>query len=371
MDDIGNHQGYAFDAIENNGIRASFTLEPCDSILLFLDKTVVPAEQPQTVDGEAEAIALSEIEVKRLDDNNLILDYLDVAAGKKSESGVYWKKAAEVSFQENGLRGNIWDHCVQFRDELLQTEFEAESGFIARYNFTIEEAVPDTLYAVVERADLYTITCNDTPVAAEADAWWLDRAFGKIDIAKAAKVGLNELVITALPMTIFHELEAAHIIGDFSLKAARGCPCMDIALPILLRQPWTKWTDSTRLNYPHGKGLLLLCWSTVRMQAASTASPWNAILPNCCKKAKTPLKSWCTVRCATPLARTTAMPDSALPIPVPGIRRPKKNSPPAPPTSPCPTACSYPLNCCIIKNKPISQAELPYVSWLYRRCAAG
>ncbi len=220
--DTGAIQGYAFDAIENNGIRASFTLEPCDSILLFLDKTVVPAEQPQTVDGEAEAIALSEIEVKRLDDNNLILDYLDVAAGKKSESGVYWKKAAEVSFQENGLRGNIWDHCVQFRDELLQTEFEAESGFIARYNFTIEEAVPDTLYAVVERADLYTITCNDTPVAAEADAWWLDRAFGKIDIAKAAKVGLNELVITALPMTIFHELEAAHIIGDFSLKAAEN-----------------------------------------------------------------------------------------------------------------------------------------------------
>lgn len=217
--DTGAIQGYSFAKGAGDTIVTSFALQPCSSIMLFLDKTVIPAEPPQTVTGEPEVVALSEIEVKRLDDNNLILDYVDVAAGDKSESGVYWKKAAEVSFKENGLRGNIWDHCVQFRDELLQTEFKPDSGFIARYNFTIEEAVPEALYAVVERADLYTITCNDVPVAVEAGAWWLDRAFGKIDIAKAAKVGMNELVIKALPMTVFHELEAAHLVGDFSLKA--------------------------------------------------------------------------------------------------------------------------------------------------------
>ena len=70
-----------------------------------------------------------------------------------------------------------------------KTEFDPNSGFEATYHFTIEEAVPQTLFAVVERADLYSITCNEIPVTPIKDAWWLDRQFPKIDIAKTAQVG--------------------------------------------------------------------------------------------------------------------------------------------------------------------------------------
>ncbi len=75
------------------------------------------------------------------------------------------------------------------------------------------------LVLVIERPDLYRITCNGTPVAAAPDAWWLDRSFGKIDIAKFARVGDNEVVLKASPLTVLHEIEAAYLLGSFSLKA--------------------------------------------------------------------------------------------------------------------------------------------------------
>lgn len=201
------------------GREVSFSLPPCGSLLLFIDKTAVPAEAPIEASFDRVAIPLSAITARRLDDNNLILDYVDVTAGSESASGVFWKKAAEITFKQNGLRGNIWDHCVQFRDELLRTEFTDESGFEAVYHFTLEEAVPERLFAVIERPDLYTVTCNGVPVTEASDERWLDGTFPRIDIAKVAQIGENALTIKARPMSIFHEIEAAHILGDFSLKA--------------------------------------------------------------------------------------------------------------------------------------------------------
>ncbi len=52
------------------------------------------------------------------------------------------------------------------------------------------------------------------------DSWWLDKAFGKIDLTSAAKVGENVITIKASPMTIYHEIEPAYVLGDFALKAA-------------------------------------------------------------------------------------------------------------------------------------------------------
>jgi hypothetical protein len=59
--------------------------------------------------------------------------------------------------------------------------------------------VPKNLAIVIERTDLYTITCNGKPVSAKPGDWWLDKAFGRIDIAKAAKIGQNVVTIKAHP----------------------------------------------------------------------------------------------------------------------------------------------------------------------------
>ena len=53
-------------------------------------------------------------------------------------------------------------------------------------------------------------------------SWWLDKSFGRIDIAQAAKVGENSVTIKASPFTIYHELEPAYLLGTFTLRPAES-----------------------------------------------------------------------------------------------------------------------------------------------------
>ncbi len=150
----------------------------------------------------------------------LTLDYVDVTAGGETKKDCYFYPANQFAFQKNGMPRNPWDSAVQFKDELITKKFPADSGFEATYRFTIADKVPANLAIVIERPDLYTITCNGKPVTAEKGKWWLDRAFGRIDIAAAAKVGENSVTIKASPFTIYHELEPAYLLGDFALQPA-------------------------------------------------------------------------------------------------------------------------------------------------------
>jgi hypothetical protein len=117
------------------------------------------------------------------------------------------------------MAANPWDSSVQFRDELITEKFPADSGFEVTYRFMVEGPVPKPLYVVIERPDLYTATCNGKTIEAGKGSWWLDKSFGKIDIGAAAKSGENSVTLKACPMTMFHELESAYILGDFGLKS--------------------------------------------------------------------------------------------------------------------------------------------------------
>jgi hypothetical protein len=158
------------------------------------------------------------MEVDRVEPNVLTLDYVDVTAGGETKERIHSYAANRFVFQQHGLDGNPWDSAVQLHDQLITKKFPPESGFEATYHFTIEGRVPDPLHIVIERPELYTITCNGKPVAAEKGAWWLDKSFGKIDIGSAAKVGQNAVTLKASPMTIYHELESAYVLGDFWLR---------------------------------------------------------------------------------------------------------------------------------------------------------
>jgi hypothetical protein len=57
-------------------------------------------------------------------------------------------------------------------------------------------------------------------VTAAAGQWWLDHAFGRIPVAATARTGENVVTIQAQPFTMYHELEPAYVLGDFTLKAA-------------------------------------------------------------------------------------------------------------------------------------------------------
>ena len=201
------------------GVKARFELPPCGSLVLFLSKkSHASVAEPKTTTRLV--VSQGELEISPIEDNVLTLDFVDITSGSETKKNIYFYKASQFAFAQNGMGRNPWDSAVQFRDELISRTFGPDSGFEATYRFNIERQVPGRLYIVIERPDLYSIKCNGKAVTAMKDTWWLDKVFGKIDIAEAAKVGENIVTITASPFTVYHEIEPAYVLGAFTLKEA-------------------------------------------------------------------------------------------------------------------------------------------------------
>jgi len=213
----GNTQQYSFERA-GNGIEAHFELPPSGSLLLFLSEKDRPSApqspQPETVTVQAVAAP----EIRRLQPNVLTLDFVDVTAGGETKTNVYFYPANQFAWKKNGMERDPWDSAVQFKDELISKQFPEESGFSACYEFTAEGSVPKDLAIVIERPDLYTITCNGQAVLSTPGQWWLDKAFGVIPLSSVAHAGENLVVIKSSHFDMFNEIEPAYVLGDFSLK---------------------------------------------------------------------------------------------------------------------------------------------------------
>jgi len=202
-----------------NGIETDFSLEPCGSLLLFLADT--PGAAPRKPETKSIGIAAkSGVKISRLRPNVLVIDYMDVAASGRDKAAAYWVDASNFAFETHGFKSNPWEHQVQFRDNLVSRTFNAASYVEATYTFIIEDSIPPSVKLVIERPDLYSVTCNGATVWADENSWWLDRSFGVIDIRPAVGVGKNTVTIKASPFSMLCELAAAYIIGDFSLRPA-------------------------------------------------------------------------------------------------------------------------------------------------------
>jgi len=235
--ETGKISRYAFEK-NDTGVKANFNLPPCGSLLLFLsNKRGKPA--PKETPKATLIQELAKPTIKRIAPNVLTLDYVDITAGDETKQNTYFYQANRLAFQKNGMDRNPWDSAVQLHDRLITKKFPPESGFEATYKFKVEGNVPDPLHIVIERTDLYEITCNGNKVSAKKGQWWLDKAFGKIDITSAAKTGDNEVTIKASPMTIYHELEPAYLLGDFTLKPTDSGFTITPAQPLHLG-PWNK-----------------------------------------------------------------------------------------------------------------------------------
>ncbi|MGE3311270.1 MAG: glycosyl hydrolase [Limisphaerales bacterium] len=202
-----------------SGWEASFELPPAGSALWLLSDV---RKDPPKVDPPERAVAIpatGDVDVERVALNVLTLDYVDVTAGGESLKDAYFYPAQEFVWKRNGLDRSPWDNAVQVGDESIRRGFPARSGFVADYRFEVEGAIPEDLEIVVERPDLYSITCNGRPVK-PADGWWLDKAFGRVPLAKEARAGGNVVRLEASPFTMFHELEPAYLRGTFRLRSA-------------------------------------------------------------------------------------------------------------------------------------------------------
>lgn len=232
----GTIEPYAYDIAGNQQIRVAYDLPPCGSLLLHLSPQA--KDPPSVTPMTHHAIApQGPLRINRVGPNVLTLDYVDLTVGGNTKKGLSTYQAGDVVYQEHGLQRNPWNCAVQFKDELITRTFPPDSGFEAKYLFHLRDGVPADLAIVIERPDLYTITCNGKPVEWDGRSWWLDKSFGRIDLAGVAIQGDNVLSLMASPMTMMHEVEAAYLLGSFRLEPiGRGFAVVDDA-PVVLG-PW-------------------------------------------------------------------------------------------------------------------------------------
>lgn len=214
-----------------------FDLPPAGSLLLAWHSPEIKMAPVRRAEPGTALAATAPMDVRREKPNVLVLDFLDVTAGGETLDRIYYHHASEFAFQKHGLDNNPWDHAVQFKDNLVRMTFPADSGFTAVYHFTVDGPPPAGLRAVVERPDLYTITCNGQPLSATPGAWWFDKSFGVLDIAHVAKEGENTLTLAATPFTMLHEIAAVYILGDFAVDATDAGFHIAAPRPLTLA-PW-------------------------------------------------------------------------------------------------------------------------------------
>jgi len=214
----GNTEPYPFEKT-STGVRANFKVQASGSLLLFFSKQRL---KPLTAKEESVAMIepLESPSIRRVSENVLTLDYVDFTVAGEARTNAYFYAANQLIWKKHGLPADPWDSAVQFGNELITKKFPPGSGFEASYHFFIEQSIPTNLSIVIERPDLYAITCNGKPVTASPGEWWLDKSFGRVRITDTARMGANTVTIQAAPLTMFHELEPAYVLGDFILNPA-------------------------------------------------------------------------------------------------------------------------------------------------------
>ena len=199
----------------------NYDIPPCGSLLLTFTLGKKPAAAEKTEEASRVIVPTKDWTTKRLDDNVLLIDYMDVQIGNETHKNQYFYPANAWLWQKNGFPKSPWDNGVQLRDTLLKHEFADNSGFTQTYRFTVADGFkPGKLQFVCENPTGYHVTVNGTPVDPIPGAWKFDRSFGVYDIASLVKAGENVVTLTADKMTVFHEIMPAWVLGEFSLESA-------------------------------------------------------------------------------------------------------------------------------------------------------
>lgn len=225
--------------VKDNSVQFEFDLPPAGSRMFFIasKKQEGFTAYPKT---EGAAVDLpSPTEVRRLHDNSLTIDFVDIAFGKTRLTDLNVYDAADTLFKHYGFKnGNPWNTSVQFKNNTIARDtFSTGTGFTATYQFNISGKLDFSLFlAVVERANLYHVLINGSPVEPrrpDSSGWRLDKAFNVLEIGKYLHVGQNQLSLVADKMSIYAEVEPIYLLGNFSLSsAAKG---WNIAAPAPLK----------------------------------------------------------------------------------------------------------------------------------------
>ena len=197
-----------------------------------------------------ETSAASPVDVQPGSANVLTIDYCDLSLGGRLEKDLYFYDAQRKTFAHHGLKSNPWDSAVQYKTNILDLDkFAPDSGFEATFWFEAAPGVDfDSLRLVVERPDLFRVSVNGAKAEPLANEWWLDDGFGVFELGRFARPGKNRITLACRPFTIFTELEAVYVLGNFGLES------QDKGFRMVPQKPFTlgPWSEQGRPLYAGG-----------------------------------------------------------------------------------------------------------------------
>lgn len=255
----GKIYSYPYIKKDDNHIQINFHLEPTESLLLYYsDKLLTDYTIKPTSIGTTKLMANGKVQIKRLKENALNIDFCDVSFLGKTVKDIHFAQAADIIFKEHGFtNGNPWNTSIQYKRNILDRDTFKTGGFTVSYHFKINDKFDySTIKLVSERPDVYTVKVNGEHVHPNLGEWWLDRSFGVYTIGNKIKQGINTIELSVTPMSIFAEIEPIYVIGDFSvIPENKG---WSISAPIKKltlgswkeqKQPFYSWDVSYKKEY--------------------------------------------------------------------------------------------------------------------------
>ena len=203
-----------------NYCETDFELPPAGSLLLFCSASENGKYpfKPQIVSGR-EVKASSPLQVKRIRDNALTLDFCDLQVDGKTEKNLYTVEACNKLYACFGM-GDPWNSAVQYKQTIVERDTFRTGDIHVDYHFIVAGNVPTNgMKMVVEQPGLWTVTVNGQKVESEG-ASFLDSRWGSYSIGTCVKEGVNTIELSRNPMSIYAEIAPIYIFGNFSLESA-------------------------------------------------------------------------------------------------------------------------------------------------------
>lgn len=285
-------------------VQFSGSLAPVGSKLLFIRPDKMEGlKTRKTFAGNGYKLEASgKMKTKRLQDNALIIDYLDLKQNGTERTAQYFMDANFDVFRAAGFKdGNPWFRAVQFKQDIVNKDVSEAPTFSVVYSFEIMEKLKDlsSCKLLCERASLYNITVNGHPVKEESVPF-LDKDFDLIPIAPWLHTGTNKIEMTAKKFSVDTEIEPIYILGDFSViskdnKWVIGAD-LQLSVPATNQEigaPFYPWeicyeksyylkdvNGSYLLSVPEWKGSALQVWVNGQKSGVIFAEPYRLDITN-------------------------------------------------------------------------------------------
>lgn len=213
---------YAYPCQTNgNQVEATFTLPPAGSLVLFSSPSTTNAYKvkPEIAKGKT-VKATTPLEVKRLKDNALSIDFCDLIIDGKAEKQLYTPEACNKLYQHFGMN-DPWNSAIQYKQTIVEKDTFRTGDIKVIYSFIIAGNVDKSkMRLVAEQPDIWKVKVNGKALSAIEGETWLDSRFGVYGIGDVAKTGVNTVELSVKPMSIYAEIAPVYILGDFSLESA-------------------------------------------------------------------------------------------------------------------------------------------------------